>query len=80
MMLEESEAAEVIRKQRAISFARRPTPSELLDPQIEGAQAEVRRKRALNRGTGNECPRATERRVEGWGAERGDECERGQKK
>lgn len=37
MMLEESEAAEVIRKQRAISFARRPTPSELLDPQIEGA-------------------------------------------
>lgn len=37
MMLEESEAAELIRKQRAISFARRPTPSELLDPQLEGA-------------------------------------------
>lgn len=37
MMLEESEVAEVIRKQRAISFARRATWRELPDPQIEGA-------------------------------------------
>lgn len=37
MKLKESEAAEVIRKQRAISFARRPTTRELPDPQKDGA-------------------------------------------
>lgn len=37
MMVEEWEAAEVIRKQRAISFAPRTTPIELPDLQIEGA-------------------------------------------
>ena len=36
-MLEKSEAAEVIRKQPAISFAQRPAARELPDPQIEGA-------------------------------------------
>lgn len=36
MMLEESGAAEVIRKQRAISFAPRPIPRELPDPQTVG--------------------------------------------
>lgn len=36
MTLEESAAAEVIRKQRAISLARRPTPRDSPDPQTEG--------------------------------------------
>lgn len=59
-MLEESEAAEVIRKQQAISFAPRPIPRELPDPQTGewgvgvGAQAEVRRRRTLSTGTGSE--------------------------
>lgn len=54
MMLEESEAAEVIRKQRAIALAPRPTPRELPDPQKDGA-GEARRKRAAKGGIGNKC-------------------------
>lgn len=65
-MLEESEAAEVIREQRAPSFARRPTTRELPDPQIEGAGRGGKKDSRME----NECPPENERRLEGWRSQR----------
>lgn len=51
MMLEVSEAAEVIRKQRVILFARRATLRELPDPQIVGAGRGEKKECAKKRNT-----------------------------
>lgn len=51
MMLEVSGAAEVIRKQRVILFARRATSRELPDPQIEGAGRGEKKECAKKRNT-----------------------------
>lgn len=78
-MLEESGAAEVIRKQRAIALAPRPTPRELPDPQTEGAGRgeETESAKHMNRKR-NVCEKLSVGE-EGWGAEGGDERERAQR-